>query len=104
QDAREEFVVVAELEQLGVGIFEQLNGRGGPFGRIVNQRSHPAYDQHVAWIVRQRPFEGLLAFARRQRTSFAADQLRDAVAAFGEQRLRVHGGGREMDDVIVFGE
>src|SRR5260221_5955628 len=35
QNPREKLVIIAELEQLRIGVLEQLNGRGGAFRRIV---------------------------------------------------------------------
>ena len=41
----EELVVVAEFEQLGVGVFEEVDGGGGGVGLVVYESGGPAdYD------------------------------------------------------------
>ncbi len=42
QNTRQHIVVMPELQQLRVRVFEQLNGRRGAFGGVINQRRHPA--------------------------------------------------------------
>ena len=43
---------MAKLKQLCVRIFQQLDGRHGAFGRIVDERRDPADDEKIVRIVR----------------------------------------------------
>ena len=73
--AGEEFVVMAEFEQLRIGVFEQLDGGLGAGDRVVKKGSIPADHGQVGRIVRDAALQNFLALALRQRQSFSADDL-----------------------------
>ena len=59
----QELVVVAELEQLRVGILQQLDGGLGAGGRVVEKGGVPSDDREIVGIVRNARLQNLLALA-----------------------------------------
>ena len=87
----EQFVVVAELEQLRVGVLQELDGGLGADGGVVDEGGVPSDDREVVGIVGDARLQNFLALAFGERGRFSADDLGDVVALGGEQ---IVGGGR----------
>src|SRR5579863_9540689 len=101
--AGEEFVVVAELEQLRVGVLQELDGGFGAGGRVVDEGGVPSDDGEVVGIVRNARLQHFLSFAFGELRGFSADDLGDLIALGCEQ---VSGGGRsfyfaQVEDEVV---
>src|SRR5215469_18272602 len=82
---RHEIVVVAELEELGVGVLQKLDGGLGPGLRVVNEGGVLSDDGEVSGIVRDAGLKNFLALAFRQCGSFSADDLGNGVGLRGEE-------------------
>ena len=89
-----ELVVVAELEELGVGVLQQLDRGLGAGGRVVEEGRVPSDDREVAGIVRDAGLQDLLAFAFGEDLHFPANHLRDVDALRGQKFV---GRGRAFD-------
>src|SRR5215469_2975465 len=88
QLVRHEYVIVAEFEELRVGVLQELNGGLGSGLRVVDEGGIPSDNGEVAWIVRDARRENFLAFAFGERGGFSADDLRDRVRLRGEKLFR----------------
>ncbi len=102
----EQLVVVAEFEELGVGVFEELDGGFGAGGVVVEEGAVPADDGEVVGVIGDAGLENFLALAVGERRVFAANNLCDAAAFGGEE---IVGGGiagdvADVEDKVVFGE
>src|SRR5437660_158253 len=64
--AGEEFIVMAEFEQLRIGVFEKLDGGLGAGDRVVKKGSVPADHGQVGRIVRDAALQHFLALALRR--------------------------------------
>ena len=76
----QQLVVVAELQQLRVGVLQKLDRRLRPGLGVVDEGRVPSNDREIAGIVRHARREDLLAFAFGEHGGFAADDLGDLVA------------------------
>lgn len=104
--AGEEVVVVAELEELGVGVLEELDGGLRAGGGVVEEGGVPADDGEVGGVVGDAGLEDLVALAFGELEVLAADDLGDAGAVVGDE-LRGGGGAgdlAEVEDEVVLGE
>ena len=81
----EQIVVVAELEELRVGVLQELNGGFGAGRAVVDEGGVPADHGEVVRIVGDARLQDFLAFAVGKRLGFAANDLGDVVALSGEQ-------------------
>src|SRR5579863_37146 len=86
----QKFVVVAELEQLRVGVLQQLDGGFGAGGSVVNESGIPADHRDVVGIVGHAGLQNLQLLAFGKDGGFAAHDLGDAVGLRSQQV----GGGR----------
>ncbi len=76
---------MAELEQLGIGVFEQLHGGFRAGFRVVNEGGIPSQDGHVVRVVRHCGLQDFAAFAVGKSGILSADDLRDLLAAGAEK-------------------
>ena len=90
----EQLVVVAELEQLRVGVLEELDGGLGAGLRVVDEGGIPSDDREVAGIVRDAGLQNFLALAVGECGHLSANNLGDLVALRGEKFVR---GRRAVD-------
>ena len=79
---------MAELEELGVGVFEELDGGLGADGGVVEKSGVPADDGEVGGIVGDAGLEDLVALAFGELEGVAADDLGDAGAVGGDEPFR----------------
>ena len=106
QFAGEQFVVVAEFQQLRVGVLEQLNGGLGARFAVIKKSRVPADDRQIVGIVRSAGLQDFVAFAVGELGDFSAHNLRDASALGGAQLV---GGGRtgnlpDVEDEVVLAQ
>src|SRR5436305_1591759 len=78
---------MAELEQLGVGIFEQLNDRVRTGRAVIEKRAIPADHSQIVRIIRDARLQDFLIFAIRKRYVFAPNDLGNA-STFSRQQSR----------------
>ena len=95
---------MAELEQLRVGVLQQLDGGFGAGLRVVDEGRVPSDHGEVVGIVGNAGLQNLLALAFGEHGHLAADDLGDLVSLDGEQ---VVGRGRavnlaHVEDEVVF--
>src|ERR1700675_3770730 len=97
---------MAELEQLRVGVFQQLDNSFRAGSAVIEQRAVPADYRQIVWIVRNLRLQYFLALAIRQGTVLTAHDLRNASAFSGEQfgRRGVSSNLTYVEDEIVFVE
>ena len=99
-----------ELEQLGVGVLEQLQSGRRAFGGVVEEGRGPSHHQQVGVVVGHARLEDLGALGGGERGRLAAHDLRDLAAEALDQRggveqLAAGAGGRaHVDDEVVLGE
>src|SRR5579859_948980 len=91
-----QLVVVAELEQLRVGVLQKLDGGLGAGSGVVDEGCVPSDDCEVVRIVRDARLENLLALAFGEGGGLATDDLGDLVSMGGEQVVG-GGGGIALD-------
>ena len=84
QFVREQLVVVAEFQELRVGVFEELDRRA-PRLVVIEERGVPSDYGEVVWVVRDLRLEDFLPLAVGERLVFSAHDLGDASAFGGEQ-------------------
>ena len=77
ENAGEQLVVVAELEQLRVGVLEQLNRGFGAGVAVVEKCRVPADHGQVVLVIGNARLQHLSAFAGGEREPVAAHNLRD---------------------------
>src|SRR5579863_9995753 len=77
----EEFVVVAELEELRVGILQELDSSFGAGGAVVNEGGVPSDHGEIVRIVGNAGLQNFLAFAVGERLGLAPHDLRDEAAS-----------------------
>jgi hypothetical protein len=94
QFAGEEFVVVAELEELRVRVLQQLDGGLSAGGRVVDEGSVPSDDSEVGGIVRDAGLENFLALGFGESGGFSADDLGYLVARGSQE---IVGGGLSLN-------
>ena len=104
QFAGQQFVVVAEFEELRVGVFEQLDDGFRAARRVVEERPVPADHGEVVRIVRDFRLHDFLLLAIGEGNVFAAHDLRDASSLGREQfgRRRIAGDVAHVEDEVVF--
>ena len=79
QFAGEQFVIVAELEELRVGVLQKLDGGLGAGGRVIDEGGVPSDDGEVGRIVGDAGLENFLALAFGEGGGFPADDLGDGL-------------------------
>jgi hypothetical protein len=110
EDSGEQLVVVAELEELRVGVLEQLNGGLRAVVRVQEKRRVPADDREVGVVVRDARLQHLGALARREPLPVAAHDLRNLEAVIAHHVGSGLGGGlrrlfiAHVEDEVVFAE
>src|SRR5271169_214125 len=104
QFAGQQFVVVAEFEELRVGVFQQLNHGFRARRRVVEKRGVPADHGQVVWIVRDLRLHDFLLLAVGERNVFAADDLGDASTLGRKQfgRRRITRDVTHVEDEVIF--
>src|ERR1019366_5054861 len=104
QFAGQQFVVVAEFEELRVGVFEQLDYGFRAGRRVVEERSVPADHGQIVRIVGDFRLHDLLLLAVGERNVFAAHDLGDASALGREQfgGRRIAGDVAYVEDEVIF--
>src|SRR5580700_2572558 len=98
------FVVVAEFQQLRIGILQELDSRFGAGRSVVDKGSIPSDHGEVAGIVGNPRLENFLAFTVGKRLVLTAYHLRNAICLRCQQ-VRARGGPcnlPQMEDEIVF--
>ena len=68
----QQFVIVAEFQQLRVGVFEQLDGRPGRRRIVENERGRPADYEQIVGIVGNAGVENLAELRFGKQAVFAA--------------------------------
>src|SRR5882724_8716894 len=95
---------MAELEQLRVGVFQQLDDGFRARSAVIEKGAIPADHRQIVRIVRNLRLQYFLAFAIRQGAVFTAHDLRNASPFNGEQfgRGRVSGDLAYVEDKVIF--
>src|SRR5271157_1532383 len=89
----EQLVVMAELEQLRVGVLQELDRGLGAGGRVVDEGRVPADHGQIVGIVGNARLQNLLALAFGKHRHLAADDLGNLVSVRGQQ---IVGRGRAL--------
>src|SRR6266576_6415195 len=99
----EQFVIVAKLEKLRVGVLQELDGGFGAGRRVVDEGGVPSDDSQVGRIIGDAGLENFLALAFREGGGFPANDLGDGVALRGQEFFGVGGSFdlAHMEDEVV---
>src|ERR1022692_1284323 len=81
----EQLVVMAELEELRVGVLQELDGSLGAGRTVVDEGGVPADYGEIVGIVGNPRLQNFLALAIGERLGLAAHNLRDEVALRSEE-------------------
>lgn len=97
---------MAELEELGVGIFKQLNSRFSTCGSVIEKGGIPTDDGEVRGVIGDAGLQDFVTLLRGQRQGIAADDLGDTGAVGGDEVGCVGRAGSfaDLDDEVVLGE
>ncbi len=110
EQLREQTVVMAKFEKLGVGVFEHLDGHLGDFGVAVDEGAGPADYQKVGAGIGNAGLQNFLAFGIGERNGFAANELSNFASvgcekiSGGESGAILRGDFRQMDDEVIFAQ
>src|SRR5579864_6642731 len=102
--ARHQLVVMSKLQQLGVGVLQELNRSLRARGSVVNEGRVPSNHGKVMRIVRHTRLQDFLALAVRQQAGLAAHDLGDLVTLRREQFVgrRRAGDLAQVEDKVIF--
>ena len=111
QNTTQDCVVVAELQELGVGVFEKLDAGEGSGVCLAQKGCVPARDHQVVGVVGHGGVENFALFFSGEFREFATDDFGDITAVFRDQTCSGkaisavrRGFIAEVNDVVVLRE